>query len=249
MNVLIVESENDQYFVEALVRHQNLKIDKFISITKFEHASLDEEKLATKIGGILGKTEKPKKLGIILDMDNSTTKQRLELVNRAFKKAFQENDLGNFESEIQQPNTFIELVLDEYITVQVACYFTNVDKNGELEDVLKNIAKQDSTFADCLEAWRKCFEEKGKKLVKKGEQGGNITDKEFVKLWVDFYKRFDTLKKGTRDKDTTNWKNICLGDGDEKKGKKQQIPPRVADIFDLDSSILSEMKAFLGLFT
>ena len=77
----------------------------------------------------------------------------------------------------------------------MACYFTNVDGNGELETLLKEIKKKDSTFADCLlEGWQDCLIQKGKKVVTRGQQG-DITDKELLKLWVDFYKRYDTLKK------------------------------------------------------
>jgi hypothetical protein len=115
-----------------------------------------------------------------------------------------------------------------------------------LETILKEIAHKDNAvFADCLlEGWQTCFEAKGKKIAKKGEVGGDITDKELLKFWVDVYKRFDTLKKGERNQETTDWKGIWLGY--ESKGKK--IAERGSQNFDLDSPLLAEIKTFLALF-
>jgi hypothetical protein len=77
-----------------------------------------------------------------------------------------------------------------------------------------------------LPLWKNCLTNKGKKIGQKGEQC-DISDKELLKLWVDFYKRFDTLKRNQRDEKNTDWKGIMRG----KKGEKLK-KVRGEDIFD-----------------
>jgi hypothetical protein len=242
MNILIVESENDQYFVEALAHNANNQV---WHIDKFEHSSLDETKLSTKIGSALT-TDGVQKIGILLDMDESNEKERIALINRSLKKTFKDNFDENLTAELSKTSEFITINKDEYTPVEISCFFTNVNEKGELETILKEIANRDNAvFADCLlDGWRTCFEQKGKVVVKKGQAGGDITDKELLKFWVDVYKRFDTLKKGERNQETTDWKGIWLGY--ESKGKK--ITERGSRDFDLDSPLLTEMKTFLALF-
>jgi hypothetical protein len=252
MNILIVESQNDQYFVEALIKHEQLQNGRCIVIDKYEHSPVDSkgEKLATAIGTVLtNTTDSIYKVGIILDKDDATLQSRLDLVNNAIQTAFTDNGFDTIvETKLDKPNLFITINKDKDTPIQFACYFTNINEKGELEDVLKEIAanQKDAHFANCLfEGWRECFEKKGKKMVKKGEHGGHITEKEMVKLWVDFYKRLDTLKKGDRNKETTDWQGICLGYKDSKGNK---IEERASKIFDLNHQVLDEMKAFLYLF-
>jgi hypothetical protein len=66
--------------------------------------------------------------------------------------------------------------VEDQIT-EFACYFTNVDGQGELEMILKVIKSQDSTYADCLEDWRNCLPNQGKL----------IRDKDFDKFWISTY--------------------------------------------------------------
>ena len=37
----------------------------------------------------------------------------------------------------------------------------NIEDRGSLDNILKTIAKGKSEYADCLESWKKCLEEKG----------------------------------------------------------------------------------------
>ena len=246
MNILIVESENDQYFIQGLVNSLNNTDTTVCCIDDFKHSSLDPIKLKTQIGSALTQNG-VSKIGVMLDLDENTFEDRIKLVNEALDAALKENfdvDVKILKS-IERTNEFIDIYKDELITVKFACYFTNIDGQGELETLLKEIKTRDSVFADCLlEGWQTCLTQKGKKIVGRGERG-DITHKEILKLWVDFYKRFDTLKKGDRNKDTTDWKNIWLGTVNEK-GKA--IPPTGKDIFKLDHEKLNELTTFLKLF-
>jgi hypothetical protein len=250
MNILIVESENDQYFIEALVNFLNQNQDSKVMVSRiddYKHSSLDSVKLQTQISSAL--TERGIfKIGIILDIDNDSQENRIQLINDALAKALIENDFidQNNDNKISNVNELISIRKDEYIEIKVACHFTNIDGEGELETLLKAIKKCDSPFADCLyEGWKLCLEKKGKKIVGAGQQG-DLSHKELLKLWVDFYKRFDTLKKGKRDEYSTDWKGIWSGI--PSKGKDKFVTKRGEDIFDLSSERLNDIKAFLSLF-
>jgi len=247
MNILIVESENDEYFIQALAKKISLD-NKVCHIDKYERSSLDSEgknltlKIVTTLTKIIGRGVS--KIGILLDLDNATHENRIELLNKCLRKAL--IDIG-----FDVPNTLLTNV-KEFITipidgleVKIACYFTNIDGKGELETVLKAIKSKDSVFADCLyDGWQKCLEQKGKTVAAKGEQG-DISDKEILKLWIDFYKRFDTLKKSERNEESTDWKGIMLGE--TTKGKKLENV-RGEDIFNLQSDSLTDIMSFLEMF-
>ncbi len=248
MNILIVESENDQYFVQALLNHEKIKNSTVWSIDKFEHQPFKEgnpKELAVKIGSAFTTTG-IQKLGIIFDIDQATVDERIKYINEAIKIALTKQD---FKTE-QQPiltksNDFIALQTDEYSTVKVACYFTNIDGKGELEDVLKEIASQESIFANCLDAWVLCFTQKGKKLAKTGETG-DIKEKELTKLWVEMYKRLDTIPKtNDRNDRKTNWAGVWLG---YKNPNGSWVEERGSKIFNLEHESLKELKEFLALF-
>jgi hypothetical protein len=102
MNILIVESENDQYFVEALAHNANNQV---WHIDKFEHSSLDETKLSTKIGSALT-TDGVQKIGILLDMDESNEKERIALINRSLKKAYEANFGESLTMELSKTSEF-----------------------------------------------------------------------------------------------------------------------------------------------
>ncbi len=243
MNTLIVESENDQYFIEALARKINTE-NTVCFIDKFKHSSLDERNLTKKISSALVDANRGlSKLGIVLDLDSSSVDDRIDLINECLTKALIDSDWEVPETLLTRINEFIR-VEKEGQSVEIACHFTNVGGEGELETLLKSIATQNSDFADCLmTGWRKCIESKKKKVVKRGEPG-DISEKEILKLWVDFYKRLDTLKKSERNQENTNWRGIMLGL--EKDGKP--LKARGEDIFDLDSPVLNDLNIFLKMF-
>lgn len=239
MQYLIVESINDQYFVEALLEDLNAQETRVrYVVDDFAH-SPDGKDVAV-LGNILtGLDGSGAKIGIIKDLDRNTISQRLGFIQEVIEKSLQENGFNSDNvPTIEEQGRFYSYQISDYLTVEFACYFTNINERGELEDVLKAIATQDTTFADCLEdGWKACFEAKGKQLVESGQPGGDITSKELIKLWVDFYKRYDTLKRGNRDSDTTSWKEIWTGP--DKRG---------SHIFNLRHPALNDLRAFLRLF-
>ncbi len=245
MNILIVESENDQYFIEALVKNFSDETDIF-RIDEYRHSSLDEKKLTTQITNALTDISRGvSKIGVILDMDDSTKESRIGLINRCLEKSFSDSGYPKIDALLTETNKFIACQIDDYLTVSISCFFTNVDGKGELETVLKEISSQPSIFADCLyEGWLHCLNDKNKKYGKKGEPC-DISDKEILKLWVDFYKRFDTLKRTDRDQKNTDWKGIMIGITKEDETLSRA---RGNEIFNMNHEKLNDIKEFLRMF-
>ncbi len=63
--------------------------------------------------------------------------------------------------EITKINEFVKV---EKLDIEIGCYIMNVKGNGELETLLKAIKSEESIYADCLEAWKKCLEENKKDI-------------------------------------------------------------------------------------
>lgn len=166
----------------------------------------------TKIKGSFPKTPY-QKLGIILDQDTITKAERLTFVNECLQQVF----------EIQLPDTeiFADLIIDE-IPLRIACYFVNIEGKGELETILRLIKNHPSRNADCLEQWQNCLSEK-------------VSQKEFDKLWVHYYLKYDTATNQERQQAS---KYCTLEYSLQHK----------THIWDLDSPILNELKGFLAMF-
>ncbi len=235
MNKLIVESKNDKAFVEALVRHINAhaEVDEILSsVDEIEElgVGLSEARLTQKIEDILDEVRKKgvNKIGILIDLDNKTFQERLDLVNNCLKIALKNKGFDPNTEGVSAINNFVNIEIDDSITVRLACYFTNIDGQGELETVLKRIKNQESTFADCLNHWRSCLTENKE----------TISNKEFDKFWISNYIRFDT----------------CSNQDRKQAGRKcsmqnfDYVLENKADIFDFNHNSLDEMKTFLGLF-
>jgi hypothetical protein len=245
-NILIVESENDQYFIEALVKQVLSSDTDVCKVDEYKHSSLDEKKLTIEITDSLTAANKNifTKIGIILDMDNSTEQERIDLINKCLGNSF--NECGYAQpDQLTRTKEFINCQTNDGSAIQISCFFTNIDGQGELETVLKAIKTKDSTFADCIyTGWLKCLEDKDKKYGSRGETC-DISDKEVLKLWVDFYKRFDTLTRQNRNETSTDWRGIMTG---LTKNKKQLTEARGIKIFDLNSPKLDDIKSFLNMF-
>jgi aspartyl-tRNA synthetase len=230
-NILIVESKNDKYFIEALISylHPNLnglqveepmcKIDDYQCLE-----GLDKDKLIKALVELMAQTQKNslEKIGILIDQDNETEANRINLVNNAIAGAF------NTQIKILATAQFVTVPVDDNLTVELACYFTNVNGKGELETVLKAIKNQESVYADCLEAWRNC-------LKKNGEE---LSDKEFDKFWVSNYHRFDCCSKDEKKQAGSK----C----DPKSSFRKEIDGK--KIYNFDSPMLDGLKEFLNLF-
>ncbi|PSB58575.1 DUF3226 domain-containing protein [Chamaesiphon polymorphus] len=223
-NILIVESNNDKYFFQSVIKHMNLDISISAPIFLDEDCRVmdgsDKDKLTKALKDLKADIQKEDidRVGIILDIDRHSEADRIKFINDYLIKVFPE------ATPLDRVNQFIELNFDDY-QIQLACYFTNVDGKGELETVLKAIKSQDSTHADCLERWREC-------LISNSKQ---ITDKNFDKLWVVNYIRYDTSTKDDK-KDAA--KKLTLNYALENK----------SFIWNLDHPILAELKVFFRLF-
>lgn len=228
-NLLIVESENDKYFIEALINFMNLGnieiSNGFIcNIDDYEClGGLNTTKLTNVLNAVKSKVKKEEinKVGIIIDRDNKTEEERLSLVNASIKECFG----GNYS--LSNANSFQSIIIDEYQNVNIATYFTNVNGSGELETVLKTIKKNSSVYADCLRSWQDCLKNKGI------NNGSGLKDKDFDKFWVQVYIRYDTCSKSEQSQAGRH----CNNQAAMKK-----------DIWDFDHACLNEMKAFLRLF-
>lgn len=227
MNRLIVESKNDKAFIEALIRHLNIaaEVDKPIFIDDFESLDgLNPTKLTVKLSDVFSEVPKYgiEKIGILLDIDNEGTDKRLQLINDCLQKTTAQSS-----EALTKINQFVRYEI-EGVSVEIACFFTNVNGIGELETVLKAIKNQEATYADCLESWKNCLEKHGK----------TISDKDFDKFWVSNYVRFDTCSN----RDSKQAGNKCsLQNFDYVL---QKTPP----VFDFEHSVLKELKDFLRLF-
>jgi len=195
-NLLIVESENDKYFIEALINYMNIDINISEPI-----CSIDEYKclggishLNNKLYEIHRRVKKDNinKIGIIVDADNKGVEERVQEIQNEVKSIFTKDD-----------------------KVKISIYITNINGYGELETVLKEIKKEKSVYADCLYAWQKCLP-KDKK----------IKQKDFDKFWVQIYQRYDCCSKkeakqahkkcnneiSLKEKDIWDFEHIVLND-------------------------------------
>jgi hypothetical protein len=142
-NILIVESKNDKYFFQAVIKHLNYDIEVeapiFLDEDYREMAGLDPTKLTQALKSLKAEIQKEdiERIGIILDIDRHSEAERIKFINDYLIKVFPE------AIPLDRVNHFVELNFDDY-HVQLACYFTNVDGQGELETVIQsaNIANK-----------------------------------------------------------------------------------------------------------
>lgn len=200
-NLLIVESENDKYFIEALINHLNLNIEvgsPICSIDEYECLG-GISKLENKLKELKGRVSKDgiEKIGIVFDADKVGIEQRTK--------------------DIQEK---IDFVFKKDIDVIFKIYIMNVNGYGELETILKEIASEESTIADCLESWQNCLP-KDKKL----------NQKDFDKFWIQIYQRYDCCTK--REK--------------KQAGEKcsNEVSLKEKNIWNFEHSILNDLKDFL----
>lgn len=164
------------------------------------------------------------KLGIILDQDIVTKSERLIFVNKCLQDVFgiqlSEDDKVIPNIQLYDTEIFSTIEIQE-IPLQIACYFLNVNGQGELETLLRLIKTQPSPYSDCLQEWQNCLTEK-------------VSQKEFDKLWVHYYIKHDTATRRERKQaDQLTFENSL-----------QKNP----SIWDFDSHYLDELKGFLSLF-
>ena len=218
-NLLIVESQNDKFFIERLKQEitANFEVDAPICcISEYECLDgLSQKKLEDKLQEIkvdIGKRGL-NRIGILLDADDKGVDKRVGLINDAVKCI--DNQLN-----ISAVNTWYESKL---LDIEISCHILNINGSGELETVLKAIKSEDSTFADCLNAWRDCVTHKDKE----------ITDKDFDKFWVNIYQRYDCCSKKEKKQAGTK----CNPEASFKKS-----------IWDFSHPVLNDLKYYLAMF-
>ena len=162
------------------------------------------------------------KVGVIIDQDLKTRKERLSFINSCINKVFETSN------SLDDINKLITVTTKDDITLQLGCYFTNVNGQGELETVLKTIKTELSPHADCLESWRSCL----------NEQEKNILDKDFDKFWISNYIRFDTCSQ----KESKQAGSKCSMSAFDYVLKEK------SHIFNFEHSVLDGLKDFLKLF-
>ena len=145
-NILIVESENDKFFIEALISHIDINVEVGNPI-----CTIDEYNCMGGMGKLKNKLEELKsrilkdgeinQVGIIFDADEAGIAKRIEQINTI------------------KDDVFVSMRLDLKI------FIMNIDDKGELETLLKEIKSTESPIADCLESWQECLGDK--KLNKK----------------------------------------------------------------------------------
>jgi len=226
-NIVIVESKNDAFFMQALVEQLNcdIQVEKPIYIDDYEGLEgLSETKLITTLKALEADLQKRdiEKIGIIIDIDNSSEQERLKFVDRCIKQVFQAESLSSTKQ-------FIDICTDHGTKAKLACYFTNFEGKGELETLLKAIKARESPYADCLDSWRSCIKEK---------EGKEIKQKYFDKFWVSIYLRYDTCSK--QDQKQAERKCSMWGFDYVMEHKK--------DIWDWDNPALDDLKEFFTLF-
>lgn len=227
-NILIVESKNDKYFFDAIIGHLNCDIeivapiritdDNYQLMNGSKAAELEKALKQVKTGIEARGIEK---VGIILDIDNDSKEAKIKLINDCIQRIFPDSPLINNTSE------FTNLSFDGF-NVSLACYFTNVNGQGELETLLKAIKSKDSIYADCLGSWKDCLQRKGQ----------DITTKEFDKFWVNMYIRFDTC---SREEKYQAGKKCSMSGFDYVMKEK-------ADIWNFDHPALDDLKQFFKIF-
>nr|VFJ49662.1 MAG: hypothetical protein BECKDK2373B_GA0170837_102541 [Candidatus Kentron sp. DK] len=196
-NLLIVESDNDRYFIEALIDYLNLpdvevghpicNVDEFECLDGISNL----ESRLTRLTFQIDKTG-IKKLGIILDANKVGIDGRVGLINEAL-------DAICSDVVLKAPNT---LVKSAELEVEIACHILNISGFGELETLLKAIKSKKSPYADCLGSWRECLRAEGRE----------VADKYFDTLWVNFYQRYDNCKMNE-----SNAGRNCRGETGMKK--------------------------------
>lgn len=243
-NLLIVESKNDELFVRAVIEHLNLpyiQVDEhpICYINGFECMDgLNSRKLEDRLTALKNQLHKKeiKAIGIVLDNDGKH-EERINLINEAVHNIFETDE------NILETGKFISVNAksgNDSFSLKIACYLMNVNGSGELETVLKFIKSKDSPYADCLNNWRNCVENRLNANTPE-EKKKVLSDKEFDKFWVNNYIRFDTCSK--REKKQADRKcsmNI------EKERFKYILEKK--KVFDFDNPILDDFKKFLKLF-
>ena len=228
---IIVESFNDQAIYTHILNNfcrSSTEIEPIVDhLDWVDLGGLERTKLIIKLKDIrseLIKAMTTPKIGIIIDLDNSSAEKRINFLNDLCSEAFELN------IDIEKESEFKLYKIPEYnLDFELAYCFSGLNGEGELEHLLKEIADtSESHHANCLETgWKTCLQTKNI----------DVKPKELRKLWMDFYKRLDCLTKTEQKqaKQNVQWDNFLL------------LHPEKFD-FSKDIKELNEIKSFLSKF-
>lgn len=228
---IIVESSNDQDIYTHILNHfcrSATDVEPFVDeLDWVELKGLERSKLIIKLKEIrseLIRATTTAKIGIVIDLDDSSIEERIEFLNNLCSEAF------DLTIDIERESEFKLYEIPEYdIDFELAYCFSGLNGQGELEHLLKEIADISiANHANCLESgWTTCLNQKGI----------TVKDKDLRKLWIDFYKRYDCLnnKQKSNAGKYTQWKHFL-----EKHPDKFD--------FSKDIQELKNIKSFLAKF-
>lgn len=160
-SLILVEGDSDKLFIEALIKYIQKDTEVDSPVCSADECELMEGKddLKKKLEAIKRDARKHgiNKVGIVLDANSVGVVQRDKEIQEKILQVFGKNPDINFSS-----------------------YIVNVGGKGELETLLKAVKSNDSSYADCLNAFQDCLP-----LERK------LSQKEFDKLWVYNYQKED----------------------------------------------------------
>ena len=234
-SLIIVESENDKYFIEAFLDKLNLdnvEVGKPICEVNDFDCLGGEKNLEPRLESL--KLDRYDKIGIILDADDKGTEKRIEFINQALKSSCD-------DIELTQINKFEK---SKTLELEIACYIMNIDDKGELETVMRVVKSKDSLYADCLDAWRECLK----------KQEIEVKQKEFDKIWVSHYLKYDTCISSKHKRKKTKYCaneliNNTENDEDIQNNLKSTKETLQKDIWNFEHTVLEQLKEFLFLFS
>jgi 5S rRNA maturation endonuclease (ribonuclease M5) len=199
---IIVESKNDKAALEAILRHMAMagEVEVGFSEDIIDWDFQSAEDLETPVG--LTKKlrsffndiaqEKYDNVAIVWDADTFGTDGRMQQINNAIQAAAeifrgeQPHSIIQISGQIRSQDQFMTLEIGSG-KVRLGVHIVGKNDQGEIEDLLKEIANRPSPIADCINSLLP-----GCMLSHSGEA---IREKDLVKLWINHYQRFDTLKK------------------------------------------------------
>ncbi len=255
--ILIAESPNDVAFYKKLHslvitdkdKYTNLiDIVEFEDLHNFDYIGINQRGyslscLTAKLENIKRQLDKPNyqrvnHIAVIIDIDfasdNKLNKEqdggkenRLYQVSKAINTVF--NTDINFEKVGEGNIIKSTITLDEDTIIDnffFSCFLTkNTTNEGNLDYLLMDLAskKEEAHHANCLFSWRDCLKSNNK----------TIKDGYLIKLWVDYYIRFDTST--AKEKNDTAIK-LKFPYVIENKGE---------EIFNFDNPVLKSCREYL----
>lgn len=202
-SLLIVEGKSDKYIIDSLVKHLSIK--------------------NLEVGKPICNIDKCEDLNGTGELDKKLKALKKRVRKESIKKIgiiFDADSIGIVEQTENIKNN-INLVFDESFDVKFFIHIVNVDGFGEIEDLLRKITTFTPMMANCLHSWQECLMDK------------KLTDKEFNKLWIQVYEKYDCCTK----EEQRNIKDNC--------NKEILLKDKKVYNFDADIKELKELKKFL----